>query len=86
MAARVSCATPVAGPIGGLLGVGLASAMAGQASIKCRQFMREGRSVALCVSCGSCLCSESLPHPIGCAGACGCWHGDGCQGSCWPRP
>lgn len=41
MALRVSCATPVAGPIGGLLGVGLASAMAGQASIKTRQYMQD---------------------------------------------
>lgn len=37
MAARVSCATPVAGPLGGLLGVGLASALAGQAALHCRR-------------------------------------------------
>lgn len=43
MAVRVSCATPVAGPVGGLLGVGLASAMAGQASIKCRKYMQDGK-------------------------------------------
>lgn len=41
MALRVSCATPIAGPIGGLLGVGLASAAAGQASIKCRQYLQD---------------------------------------------
>ena len=41
MALRVSCVTPVAGPVGGLLGVGLASAMAGQASIKCRQYLKD---------------------------------------------
>jgi hypothetical protein len=42
MALRVSCATPVVGPVGGLLGVGVASAMAGQASIKCRQYLKDG--------------------------------------------
>lgn len=41
MALRVSCATPIAGPIGGLLGVGFASAAAGQASIKCRQYLQD---------------------------------------------
>ncbi|KAL4859030.1 hypothetical protein ACK3TF_000816 [Chlorella vulgaris] len=47
MALRVSCATPVAGPIGGLLGVGVASAMAGQASIKCRQYLKNGTNPLL---------------------------------------
>jgi hypothetical protein len=46
MALRVSCATPVAGPVGGLLGVGFASAAAGQASIKCRQYLESGRWAA----------------------------------------
>lgn len=43
MAMRVSCVTPVAGPVGGLLGVGLASAAAGQAAIKCRVFFEDGK-------------------------------------------
>jgi len=42
LALRISCATPVLGPLGGVLGVGVASAMAGQAAIKCRQAQREG--------------------------------------------
>ncbi|KAL6766357.1 hypothetical protein ACKKBG_A35715 [Auxenochlorella protothecoides x Auxenochlorella symbiontica] len=42
MAARVSCATPVLGPVGGLLGVGLASALAGQASLLCRESLHGG--------------------------------------------
>ncbi|PSC67403.1 pfkB family carbohydrate kinase [Micractinium conductrix] len=41
MALRVSCATPVVGPVGGLLGVGLASAAAGQASIATRQYLAD---------------------------------------------
>lgn len=51
MALRVSCATPVAGPIGGLLGVGLASAAAGQAAIKCQQYLKDGRcgGAAVCL-------------------------------------
>ncbi|KAK9794632.1 hypothetical protein WJX73_002817 [Symbiochloris irregularis] len=36
MACRVSCATPVLGPALGVVGVGLASALAGQAAIWCR--------------------------------------------------
>ena len=44
MALRVSCATPVLGPVGGVLGVGFASALAGQAGIKWRQFTVEGRN------------------------------------------
>lgn len=44
MAMRVSCVTPVAGPVGGLLGVGLASAAAGQAAIKCRIFFEDGKN------------------------------------------
>ncbi|PRW59668.1 pfkB family carbohydrate kinase [Chlorella sorokiniana] len=47
MALRVSCATPIAGPIGGLLGVGLASAAAGQASIKCRQYLQDKQNPLL---------------------------------------
>lgn len=43
MALRVSCATPVAGPVGGLLGVGLASAAAGQAALKCRAFFEDSK-------------------------------------------
>lgn len=43
-ALRVSCATPVLGPVGGVLGVGFASALAGQAGIEWQQFVREGRS------------------------------------------
>ena len=39
---RISCSTPVFGPLGGLLGVGLASAMAGQATIKCQRVQSEG--------------------------------------------
>lgn len=41
VALRVSCATPVAGPIGGFLGVGFASALAGQAAIKCRMWEKD---------------------------------------------
>ena len=33
---RVSCATPVMGPLMGCVGVGIASSMAGQASLLCR--------------------------------------------------
>ena len=39
---RVSCATPVAGPVLGVLGVGLASAMAGQASQVCQRRLEAG--------------------------------------------
>ena len=39
LACRVSCATPVLGPALGMVGVGAASAMAGQASLLCRQEM-----------------------------------------------
>jgi hypothetical protein len=41
-ALRISCATPVAGPLGGLLGVGFASALAGQASLKAQRVRAEG--------------------------------------------
>lgn len=44
MALRVSCATPVLGPVGGVLGVGFASALAGQAGLKWRQFCTDGRN------------------------------------------
>ena len=40
MAARVSCATPVLGPMLGLLGIGLASAAAGQASRRTLRWYR----------------------------------------------
>lgn len=39
---RISCATPILGPLGGVLGVGFASALAGQASIKCSKIHRDG--------------------------------------------
>lgn len=39
---RTSCATPVAGPLGGVIGVGFASALAGQASIKLHRIRRDG--------------------------------------------
>jgi len=41
-ALRISCATPVLGPLGGVLGVGFASALAGQASVKVRRLQKEG--------------------------------------------
>jgi len=41
-ALRISCATPIAGPLGGLVGVGFASAMAGQATIKCQRVQSDG--------------------------------------------
>lgn len=41
-ALRISCATPVAGPIGGLLGVGFASALAGEASRRASKVQKEG--------------------------------------------
>jgi hypothetical protein len=41
--ARISCSTPIAGPVGGVLGVGLASALAGQASIACRAWRTDRR-------------------------------------------
>ncbi|KAL4424322.1 hypothetical protein ABPG75_001623 [Micractinium tetrahymenae] len=44
MALRVSCVTPVAGPVGGLLGVGFASAAAGQAAIKCRMYFEDNKN------------------------------------------
>lgn len=37
-ACRVSCATPVLGSAVGVVGVGFASAMAGQASLKCQRY------------------------------------------------
>ena len=43
MVLRVSCATPIAGPLGGVLGVGLASALAGQAALHCRAWVATGR-------------------------------------------
>ena len=43
MACRVSCATPVLGPGMGFLGVGLASAMAGQAGLHCRHHFQTGQ-------------------------------------------
>ena len=44
LACRVSCATPVLGPALGMVGVGAASAMAGQASLLCRQEMERRSS------------------------------------------
>lgn len=41
VALRVSCATPVLGPACGLLGVGLASALAGQAALAAREAVRD---------------------------------------------
>lgn len=41
-ALRISCVTPVAGPIGGLLGVGFASALAGEASRRAGKLQKEG--------------------------------------------
>ena len=48
LACRVSCATPVLGPALGMVGVGAASAMAGQASLLARQEMerRSGGAAA----------------------------------------
>jgi hypothetical protein len=46
-ALRVSCATPVLGPLGGVLGVGLASALAGQAAAKATAVRRDGARAAL---------------------------------------
>ena len=46
-ALRISCATPIAGPAGGLLGVGFASALAGQAAIKIQRIQTEGLQRAL---------------------------------------
>lgn len=46
LACRVSCATPVLGPALGMVGVGAASAMAGQASLLCRQEMERRSSGA----------------------------------------
>lgn len=46
-ALRISCATPIAGPVGGLLGVGFASALAGQAAIKFQKVQAEGLQRAL---------------------------------------
>ena len=43
MACRVSCATPVLGPGMGLIGVGFASAMAGQAGLHCRHHFQTGQ-------------------------------------------
>jgi hypothetical protein len=40
LACRVSSATPVLGPAFGMLGVGFASAAAGQASLQCKQYYR----------------------------------------------
>ena len=55
MACRVSCATPVLGPGMGVIGVGIASAMAGQAGLHCRHHFQTGQhplrlppSVAFC--------------------------------------
>lgn len=39
---RISCSTPVAGPIAGVLGVGFASAVAGQAALACQRVQKEG--------------------------------------------
>ena len=46
LALRVSSATPVAGPLGGLAGVGFASALAGQAGRRCKEVVAEGRGAA----------------------------------------
>ena len=43
VACRVSCASPVLGPSMGVVGVGIASAMAGQAALHCQHHFRTGR-------------------------------------------
>lgn len=45
MALRISCATPVAGPVGGMLGVGFASALAGQASLKYKLWEKDRKNL-----------------------------------------
>lgn len=40
---RVSCANPMLGPGMGMVGVGVASAMAGQAAVHCRHHLRTGQ-------------------------------------------
>ena len=42
MALRVSTATPVLGPAGGVMGVGIASALAGQAALAARAYNKDG--------------------------------------------
>ena len=42
VACRVSCASPVLGPSMGMVGVGVASAMAGQASLHCKHHFKTG--------------------------------------------
>ena len=43
VACRVSCASPVLGPGIGVVGVGIASAMAGQAALHCQHHFKTGR-------------------------------------------
>ena len=43
IACRVSSASPVLGPSMGVVGVGIASAMAGQAALHCQHHFRTGR-------------------------------------------
>lgn len=43
VACRVSCASPVLGPSIGVIGVGIASAMAGQAAVHCQHHFKTGR-------------------------------------------
>lgn len=43
IACRVSCASPVLGPSMGILGVGVASAMGGQAALHCQHHFKTGR-------------------------------------------
>lgn len=43
IACRVSCASPVLGPSMGIVGVGVASAMGGQAALHCQHHFKTGR-------------------------------------------
>jgi len=43
IACRVSCANPVLGPSMGVVGIGVASAMAGQAAVHCRHHFKTGQ-------------------------------------------
>ncbi|DBA72524.1 TPA: hypothetical protein ACH3X2_010284 [Trebouxia sp. C0005] len=43
IACRVSCANPVLGPGMGVVGIGVASAMAGQAAVHCRHYFKTGQ-------------------------------------------
>lgn len=43
IACRVSCANPILGPSMGMVGIGVSSAMAGQASLRCQHYFRTGQ-------------------------------------------